>query len=106
MVRLVHSYLRQRAFKIKLERQRSRVRTVTAVVRQGSAISPLLISVYTSDIPATAYVNLRMYADNVYIFTRFRDAEIADRRLQTALAGLVCKVENRHPSREKYGFCV
>ncbi|GJQ70648.1 hypothetical protein Trydic_g23037 [Trypoxylus dichotomus] len=54
MVRLVHSYLRQRAFKVKLEGQLSTVRTATAGVPQGSAISPLLFSIYTSDIPATA----------------------------------------------------
>ncbi|GJQ73051.1 hypothetical protein Trydic_g1682 [Trypoxylus dichotomus] len=65
MVRLVHSYLRQRVLKIKLEEQRSTVRTATAGVPQGSAISPLLFSIYISDIPATTYVNLAMYADVV-----------------------------------------
>ncbi|GJQ75834.1 hypothetical protein Trydic_g17903 [Trypoxylus dichotomus] len=67
MVRLVHSYLRKRTFKVKLEGQRFTVRTATAGVSQGSPISPLF-SIYTSDIPATAHVNLAMYAGDVCIF--------------------------------------
>ncbi|GJQ75552.1 hypothetical protein Trydic_g17637 [Trypoxylus dichotomus] len=46
-----------------------------------------------------------MYADDVCIFTRSLNARIIERRLQTALdtAGLICKVENRCPSRESHG---
>ncbi|GJQ79859.1 hypothetical protein Trydic_g18308 [Trypoxylus dichotomus] len=84
MVRLVHSYLRKRAFKFKVEGQRFTVRTATAGAPQGSAISPFLFSIYTSDIPATAYVNLAMYADDVCIFARSRDVWIIDHCLQTA----------------------
>ncbi|GJQ65076.1 hypothetical protein Trydic_g7226 [Trypoxylus dichotomus] len=68
MVRLIHCYLRKRAFKVKLEGQRSTVRTATAGVPQASTISPLLFSIYTSDIHATTHVNLAMYADDVCIF--------------------------------------
>ncbi|GJQ79381.1 hypothetical protein Trydic_g16240 [Trypoxylus dichotomus] len=84
MVRLVHSYLCKMAFNVKLEGQRSTVRTATAGMSQGSAISPLLFSIYTSDITATAHVNLVMDADNVCILARSRDPRITDRRLQTA----------------------
>ncbi|GJQ78613.1 hypothetical protein Trydic_g11721 [Trypoxylus dichotomus] len=48
MVRVVDSYLRKRAFKVKLE------------------------GIYTSDILAIAHVNLTMYADDVCIFARSR----------------------------------
>ncbi|GJQ71514.1 hypothetical protein Trydic_g21897 [Trypoxylus dichotomus] len=67
MVRLIHSFLRKRTFKIKLEGQRSTSRTATAGVPQGSPLSPLLFSIDTSDIPTTAHVNLAMYADDVCI---------------------------------------
>ncbi|GJQ65054.1 hypothetical protein Trydic_g7207 [Trypoxylus dichotomus] len=83
MVRLIHSYFCKRAFKTKLEGQRSTVRIATAGVPQGSAISPLLFNIYTSDINATAYVNLAMYADDVCIFARSQNARIIDRRRQT-----------------------
>ncbi|GJQ70083.1 hypothetical protein Trydic_g22559 [Trypoxylus dichotomus] len=43
------------------------------------------LRIYTSDIPATALVNLAMYVDDVCIFERFRDAQIIDRSLQTSL---------------------
>ncbi|GJQ75529.1 hypothetical protein Trydic_g17615 [Trypoxylus dichotomus] len=85
MVRFVHSYLRERALKAKLEEQRSTGRTAAAGVPRGSAISPLLFSIYTNDISVTANVNLAMYADDVSIFARPRDARIIDRRLYTAL---------------------
>ncbi|GJQ73939.1 Desat1 [Trypoxylus dichotomus] len=52
MVRLIHSFLRKRTFKIKLDGQRSTARTTTAGVPQRSAISPLLFNIYNSDIRA------------------------------------------------------
>ncbi|GJQ70866.1 hypothetical protein Trydic_g785 [Trypoxylus dichotomus] len=85
VVRLVHSYLLQKAFEVKLEGQRCAVRTTTAGVPQGPAISPLLFNIYTSDIPAIAHVNLVTYTDDVGIFARSRNARIADRCFQTAL---------------------
>ncbi|GJQ65690.1 hypothetical protein Trydic_g7776 [Trypoxylus dichotomus] len=71
MLRLIHSYLRWKAFKDKLEGQPI-VRTATAGMPQGSVISTFPFSIYTSDIPTTAYVNLAMYADDVCIFTGSR----------------------------------
>ncbi|GJQ76647.1 hypothetical protein Trydic_g15507 [Trypoxylus dichotomus] len=64
---------------------RSTTRTATAGVPQGSAISPLLFNIYTSDIPTIAHVNLAMYADDVCIYSRSLNARVIDRRLQTAL---------------------
>ncbi|GJQ76808.1 hypothetical protein Trydic_g15016 [Trypoxylus dichotomus] len=81
MVRLVHSYLHKRKFKVKLEGQRT-VRTATAGVPQKSEISSLLFGICTSDIP---HVNLTMYADGVCIFARSWNARIIDRRIQTTL---------------------
>ncbi|GJQ65109.1 hypothetical protein Trydic_g7254 [Trypoxylus dichotomus] len=85
MVKLVHSFLRKRTFQVKLEGRRSTTRTATAGVPQGSAISPLLFNIYTSDIPTTAHVNLAMYADDVCIYSRSLNARVIDRRLQAAL---------------------
>ncbi|GJQ65701.1 hypothetical protein Trydic_g7785 [Trypoxylus dichotomus] len=42
-------------------------------------------SFYTSDIPATVYINFSIYADDVCIFAKSRNARIIDRRIQTAL---------------------
>ncbi|GJQ72893.1 hypothetical protein Trydic_g1540 [Trypoxylus dichotomus] len=85
MVKLIHSFLPNRTFKIKLEGRRSTARTATAGVPQGSAISPLLFNIYTSDISTTAHVNLAMYAVDVCIFSRSLNARVIDRRLQRAL---------------------
>ncbi|GJQ75241.1 hypothetical protein Trydic_g9840 [Trypoxylus dichotomus] len=84
MARLIHSYLRKRAFKIKLEGKRSTLRTAPAGVLQGS-VSPQLFSIYTSDIPATVHVNQAIYADDVCIVTKSSNARIIDRCLQTDL---------------------
>ncbi|GJQ70683.1 hypothetical protein Trydic_g619 [Trypoxylus dichotomus] len=64
MLRVIHSYLRQRTFKVKLEGQRSTVRAITAKEPQTSAFSLLLFSTYKSDMPTTAYVNLAGCPDN------------------------------------------
>ncbi|GJQ67190.1 hypothetical protein Trydic_g8099 [Trypoxylus dichotomus] len=88
MVRLIRSFLRKRTFKIKLEGQRSTVKTATAGAPQGSAVSPLLFSMYTRDIPANAHVNLAMYADDVCIFSTSLNGRVIDQRLQTALDAL------------------
>ncbi|GJQ67609.1 hypothetical protein Trydic_g8412 [Trypoxylus dichotomus] len=67
------------------EGQRSTVKNTTGGVSQGSTLSPLLFSIYASDIPTTAYVNLPMHTDAVCIFLRSRDARIISRRFQAPL---------------------
>ncbi|GJQ75255.1 hypothetical protein Trydic_g9853 [Trypoxylus dichotomus] len=95
MVRLVYSYLRLKAFMVKLEEQRS-----TAGVPQGSAISPILFSIYTSDIPAIAHVNLAMYLDDVCVFDDNRPLPPNSPR---HFASQVYTAENCRLSREKHG---
>ncbi|GJQ85885.1 hypothetical protein Trydic_g15341 [Trypoxylus dichotomus] len=85
--KLVHSFLRKRTFQVKLEGRRSTTRTATAGVPLGSAISPLLFHIYTSDIPATQRQSDRPTSPGS----------------ARHFAGLVRKVENRRPSPEKHG---
>ncbi|GJQ73167.1 hypothetical protein Trydic_g1792 [Trypoxylus dichotomus] len=56
-----------------------------ARVQHGSALSSLVFGIYTSDIPTTTYVDLAMFADNVCMLARSRNARIIDRRFHAAL---------------------
>ncbi|GJQ66520.1 hypothetical protein Trydic_g4507 [Trypoxylus dichotomus] len=95
MVRHVHSFLRKRTFQVKLEGQRSTTRTATAGVPQGSAISPLLFNIYTSDVRGRCLHLLQ-------VSQRQSDRPTSSDSTRH-FAGLVRKVENRRPSPEKHG---
>lgn len=88
IIQLTHSFLHKRTFRIRLPGHRSTVRTMTAGVPQGSALSPTLFNLYASDLPTTPQVSLAMYADDVCVFTKSRDARIVERRLQESLDNL------------------
>lgn len=84
LVQLIGSYLGGRKVRIKLNGTRSSERILTAGVPQGSLLSPILYSIFVSDIPRTEGTQLAMYADDVCIYTRSRSSVIAARRLQEA----------------------
>ncbi|GBP83605.1 Probable RNA-directed DNA polymerase from transposon BS [Eumeta japonica] len=71
---LIQNYLTNRYFTFRHERTHSTRRLIRAGVPQGSALSPLLYSAYTNDIPRpTSGVQLALFADDTALYFRNRN---------------------------------
>ncbi|GBP94792.1 Probable RNA-directed DNA polymerase from transposon BS [Eumeta japonica] len=71
LILIIHNYLTDRHFVFKHENTHSSRRMIRAGVPQGSALSPLLYSVYTNDIPrSSSGVQLALFADDTALYLR------------------------------------
>lgn len=68
MVVLIQSFLTERKFCVRVGDSRSELRTMQGGVPQGSALSPLLYSLYTCDFPTHPNTRTALYADDVAIY--------------------------------------
>ncbi|GBP67587.1 RNA-directed DNA polymerase from mobile element jockey [Eumeta japonica] len=92
LVIIIQNYLANRHFTYRHEHTHSTRRLIRAGVPQGSALSPLLYSAYTNDIPRpTSGVQLVLFADDtaLYYKSRNRTTLLTIRRLQRAIDELV-----------------
>lgn len=80
-VSLLHSYISGRSFQTKIENFLSNPREMKAGVPQGSVLSPLLYSLYISDIPKLPTTKLALYADDTIIYNHSFYAQSAKQRL-------------------------
>ncbi|GFV06516.1 RNA-directed DNA polymerase from mobile element jockey [Trichonephila clavipes] len=70
LIKIIHSYLNSREFRIRIEKSLCTPRPILSGVPQGSLLGPKLFNLYISDIPKAAEVHLAMYADDSAIFTQ------------------------------------
>ncbi|KAJ0177653.1 hypothetical protein K1T71_006526 [Dendrolimus kikuchii] len=68
LVLILRDFLKDRRFRFRVEGTRSSSHSISAGVPQGSALSPLLFSLYTSDMPRHPHTELALYADDTAIF--------------------------------------
>ncbi|GBP36679.1 Probable RNA-directed DNA polymerase from transposon BS [Eumeta japonica] len=86
LILIIQNYLSNRYFTFRHERTHSTRRIIRAGVPQGSALSPLLYSAYTNDIPRpTSGVQLALFADDTALFYRNKYRDVAASRLQRAI---------------------
>ncbi|GBP67647.1 RNA-directed DNA polymerase from mobile element jockey [Eumeta japonica] len=88
LVIIIQNYLANRHFTFRHERTHSTRRLIRAGVPQGSALSPLLYSAYTNDIPRpTSGVQLALFADDTALYYKSRNRTTLPtiRRLQRAI---------------------
>ncbi|GBP55467.1 RNA-directed DNA polymerase from mobile element jockey [Eumeta japonica] len=86
LILIIQNFLSNRHFTFKHERTHSTRLLIRAGVPQGSALSPLLYSAYTNDIPHPMFgVQLALFADDTALFLRSRTRRSIFRHLPRAI---------------------
>ncbi|GFV16043.1 probable RNA-directed DNA polymerase from transposon BS [Trichonephila clavipes] len=70
ILKIIHSYLNSREFRVGVENCLSSPRPVKSGIPQGSLLGPRLFNVYNNDIPKADNVHLAMYADDIAIISQ------------------------------------
>ncbi|KAG6459263.1 hypothetical protein O3G_MSEX011283 [Manduca sexta] len=84
LVHIIRDFLSNRGFKYRVEGTLSSRHTISAGVPQGSALSPFLFSLYTSDIPSFEDAHLALFADDTAIYASHRNPDKLVHILQSA----------------------
>ncbi|KAL0269181.1 UNVERIFIED_CONTAM: hypothetical protein PYX00_006993 [Menopon gallinae] len=85
IVKLLHSYLTGRRFRVRVNDATSEYKTVEAGVPQGSVLGPKLYNFFTCDVPKFEKTNLALYADDTAIYAHSFSAVVANKQLQIHL---------------------
>ena len=87
MVRLISSFLSDRAIKVNCCNNCSEEVTLNAGTPQGSVLSPLLFIIYVNDIPDMSSLNVRLsqFADDMGIWAHATNAKWVKAKLSKAL---------------------
>lgn len=85
LIRLIHTYLTNRFFKVKVGAEKSSPCNIAAGVPQGSVLGPLLFIFYIFDIPRHPKTKLTTFADDTGIGCIDKDPKIATHWLQEHL---------------------
>ncbi|GFX02458.1 probable RNA-directed DNA polymerase from transposon X-element [Trichonephila clavipes] len=70
---LIHSYLTNRSFRIRVNESLSNSHSISAGCPQGSLLGPLLFNLYINDIPSYSLTKSSLYADDTAINATYRN---------------------------------
>ncbi|GFX92689.1 RNA-directed DNA polymerase from mobile element jockey [Trichonephila clavipes] len=70
ILKIIHSYLNSREFRVRVENCLSSPRPVKSGIPEGSLLGPRLFNLYINDIPKADNVHLAMYADDTAIISQ------------------------------------
>lgn len=82
---ILMSYLKDRTFSVQIGSVHSSPRPIKAGVPQGSILSPLLYSIFTSDLPTSPLIVTNTFADDTAILSSSHDPIKASEQLQSHL---------------------
>ena len=72
-IQLQHSFLRNRLYRVRYDKQLTNWCPMNAGVSQGSVLAPTPYCIYMSDIPKHAHTEIAQYADDTAIYTTHKD---------------------------------
>ncbi|GFW54244.1 probable RNA-directed DNA polymerase from transposon X-element [Trichonephila clavipes] len=73
LIHLIHSYLTNRSFRIRVNESLSNSHSISAGCPQGSLLGPLLFNLYVNDIPSYSLTNISLYADDTAINATYKN---------------------------------
>lgn len=82
LIHLIHSYLRNRLFMVRINNTLSVTLQILSGVLQGSALGPILFNIFFCDIPRMLYSNIASYADDTALYASAIHITILFRFLQ------------------------
>lgn len=85
LVLIIRDFLSNRTFRFRIEGALSSPHPIRAGVPQGSVISPLIFTLFTSDIPKDRKAQLALFADDTAIYHTGSGQDSIARTLQTAV---------------------
>lgn len=85
LIKLIASYIRDRSFVVQINGKQSSQKAIPAGLPQGSVLSPLLWSVYTSDLKIPSKCEAGYYADDTAIISSAKQSNTIIRTLSKGL---------------------
>lgn len=82
LIKLLHSYLTNRFFKVKVNGALSSARPILAGLPQGSCLGPELYAIFVNDVTPFAKTKLALFADDTAICATSFCAEVANKQTQ------------------------
>lgn len=81
LCKILLSFMKDRKFSVRVGNAKSSLKTMVAGVPQGSTLSPILYTLYVSDIPSIAHCLIGQYADDTALVTTALHGNVVERRL-------------------------
>ncbi|GFV63990.1 RNA-directed DNA polymerase from mobile element jockey [Trichonephila clavipes] len=88
LVKIIHHYLDNRSFKVKINSTSSNDRSIASGTPWVSILSPAIYNIYTSDFPTNPSVSVCLFADDAAILCNSTTADQAVRTTQAYLSQL------------------
>lgn len=85
LTHLIHSFLTDRRFQVRVNSTLSNTKAIKAGVPQGSILGPVLFNLYINDFPTLDNCITAQFADDTAILAKSKHGDIAFEKLQTAL---------------------
>lgn len=87
-IRMIDAFIRKRKFSVHVNNAKSADISMPAGLPQGTCISPILYSLFISDLPSPKSTELALYADDTAAYTSSKQSNVIIKRLAQALEDL------------------
>jgi len=94
LIKLIHSFLKERSFQVKVDDFITSPVLIPAGTPQGSCLSPTLFNLFISDFPNLEHTETAQYADDIAIWHSHNRASSITHKLQNSTNTLVRYTKN------------